>query len=227
MGQMTRGMDDSRLDRFGTPLAPSFFARDTAVVARDLLGRVLVSVIDGEVVAARIVETEAYLGAADPGSHAATKGMTRRNAVMFGPPGVAYVYFTYGNHHMINLVSDLDGRAGAVLLRAAEPLLGEETMRVRRGGRPQSELCNGPGKLAQAFGVDLRDNATGIDGGRLSVRAGKGVADEAVSATGRIGLSRGHELPLRFLVAGSPYVSRGRMGPLRTTTRGRVGKESS
>ncbi|HET6351229.1 MAG TPA: DNA-3-methyladenine glycosylase [Coriobacteriia bacterium] len=208
-----RAFDDIRLRPFGTALEPSFFTNDAPQVARDLLGCVLASVADGALVAGRIVETEAYLGSDDPGSHAATKGMTRRNAVMYGPAGQAYVYFTYGNHHMLNVVADSEGRAAAVLIRAVEPLLGVDVMTNRRKGRPLHELCNGPGKLAQAFGIDLRDNATVLGDGRLAVFAGEGVAAESVRSTGRIGLSAGHELPLRFLIADSPFVSRGRIGP--------------
>ncbi len=226
---MTCGFDDIRLAPFGTALPASFFARETAEVARDLLGRTLVSSVDGELVAGRIVETEAYLGSHDPGSHASTKGITKRNAVMFGPPGHAYVYFTYGNHHMVNLVTETDGVAGAVLLRAAEPLLGIEVMERRRKGRPLIELSNGPGKLAQAFGMDLDDNATLLCEGRLAVLAGEGVAAESIGISGRIGLTFGHELPLRFYLEGSPFVSRGRTGPPRSSARTLAGlrKETS
>ncbi len=117
----------------------------------------------------RIVEVEAYLGSHDAGSHAATRGITKRNAVMYGPPGSAYVYFTYGNHHMLNLVCEPEGIAGAVLVRALEPLLGIDVMSGRRRGLPLRELCNGPGKLAAALGVDLSDNGSILGEGRLSV----------------------------------------------------------
>jgi DNA-3-methyladenine glycosylase len=194
-------------------LPRSFFARDTPTVARDLLGKVLVSTVGDTVTGGRIVEAEAYLGAGDPGSHASTKGITRRNAVMYGPPGVAYVYFTYGNHHMINLVTEPVGTAGAVLVRAIEPLFGVEEMLRRRAPAHGVELANGPGKLAAALGIDLSDNGTTLGEGRLAVYDASSVPDAAVRVTGRVGLSDGHELELRYHLAGDPHVSKGRTGP--------------
>lgn len=200
-------------------LDPSFFARDTATVARDLLGCVLVSTAAGERVTGRIVETEAYLGSDDAGSHAATRGITRRNAVMYGPPGRAYVYFTYGNHHMLNLVTEPQGTAGAVLIRALEPLEGIDVMTRRRASGRHApsvltvrDVANGPGKLACALGLDLTDNGSPLDGSAtLSVLRRTGAAP-AVMASGRIGLSAGHEVELRFYIEGDPYVSTARPG---------------
>jgi DNA-3-methyladenine glycosylase len=211
-------------------LPPSFFARDTATVARELLGHILVSRAGGVTTAGRIVETEAYLGADDPGSHAATKGVTRRNAVMYGPAGRAYVYFTYGNHHMLNFVTERVGVAGAVLVRALEPLTGLDEMEVRRAtGRgalrpmPVRELANGPGKLAAALGIGLACNGEPLDGSAtLSVLEGSGPVGE-VTTSGRVGLSVGHEIPLRFYLAGDPFVSRARTGA-RPARRSRTGK---
>ena len=118
---------------------PTFFDRSPELVAPELLGALLVSTAGGVETGGRIVETEAYLGRDDPGSHAATRGITKRNAVMYGPPGSAYVYFTYGNHHMLNLVCEPEGVAGAVLIRAIEPLLGIEVMSgAGAGGRSGS-----------------------------------------------------------------------------------------
>jgi len=193
-------------------LPQSFFSREAAGVARDLLGCVLVSRVGGVVVAGEIVETEAYLGADDPGSHAATRGVTARNRVMYGPPGHAYVYFTYGNHHMLNLVAEPEGTAGAVLMRALRPLVGEDVMSARRGGREGVELTNGPGKLAAALGVDLTHNGMAL-GGMLAVYAGTPIGNERVGVSGRIGLSDGYELPLRFYIEGERHVSKGRTGP--------------
>ncbi|MFA5843299.1 MAG: DNA-3-methyladenine glycosylase [Coriobacteriia bacterium] len=192
------------------PLPGAFFARDTASVARELLGKILVSA-DGETVTGgRIVETEAYLGSDDPGSHAATRGITRRNSVMYGPPGNAYVYFTYGNHHMLNLVTEVEGTAGAVLVRAIEPLIGLEEMRSRRAGVRDGSLADGPGKLAAALGITLADNGATLGAGRLEVLDGP--APERIRATGRVGLSAGHEKELRFYEEGCPFVSKGRTG---------------
>ena len=117
---------------------------------------------------------------------------------MYGPPGTAYVYFTYGNHHMINLVCEPEGVAGAVLIRAIEPLFGIEVMTERRHGRPLRDLCNGPGKLAAALGVDLTDNGTTLGEGRLSVYDGERPSAAEIARSGRIGLSSGHELELRW-----------------------------
>ncbi len=200
-------------DSESAPIDAQFFERAPELVAPDLLGALLVSTAGGEVTGGRIVEVEAYLGASDPGSHAATKGITRRNAVMYGPAGTAYVYFTYGNHHMINLVCEPEGRAGAVLIRAMEPLFGLDMMTQRRRGLPEKDLANGPGKLAAALGIDLSDNGVPLGEGRLSVYHGERLAEHEIGLSGRIGLSSGHELELRWFVLGSPHVSRGRLGP--------------
>lgn len=193
------------------PLPTVFFDRPTPEVARNLLGAVLLSRADGAVAGGRIVETEAYLGSADEGSHAATRGVTKRNAVMYGPPGTVYVYFTYGVHHMLNLVCEPDGVAGAVLLRAIEPIVGLEAMAARRGRAAAVALASGPGRLTTALGVDLADNGTRLGEGRLAVFAGAAPREEVV-ATGRIGLSRGHEAELRFHLAGNACVSAARPG---------------
>jgi DNA-3-methyladenine glycosylase len=210
-------------DRWMTrPMPPellpvSFFARDTVLVARELLGKVLVSRHGDTVTGGRIVETEAYLGSHDPGSHAATKGITKRNAVMYGPPGRAYVYLTYGNHHMLNLVTEGEGVAGAVLVRALEPLVGADEMlrrRVSRGGAAHAarDLANGPGKVAAALGVGLGDNDTVLGTGRLAVYDAPAPGDR-ILASGRVGLTVGHEAELRFYLEGSEFVSKGRTGP--------------
>jgi DNA-3-methyladenine glycosylase len=207
----------SPIEQAGVELPPSFFSRSPEVVAPDLLGCVVATQVDGVITAGVIVETEAYLGRGDAGSHAATKVVTARNAVMYGPPGTAYVYFTYGNHHMLNLVCEPQGHAGAVLLRALRPTEGIEEMSSRRGGRPLRELCSGPGKLAAALGVDLSDNGSVLGEGRISVYYGERPAAGAVAVSGRIGLTSGHELDLRFYISNDPFVSRGRPGPLKPT----------
>jgi DNA-3-methyladenine glycosylase len=204
----------------GCVLPSSFYERDTVTVARELLGAVVVSTAGGELTSGRIVETEAYLGAHDPGSHASTKGITKRNAVMHGPPGRAYVYFTYGNHHMLNVVTEPEGIAGAVLIRALEPLAGLDVMARRRaagrhpaGRLSERDLTNGPGKLAAALGLGLADNGTPLDGSAtLCVLAPEGDVG-AIAASGRIGLSTGHEMELRFYLEGDRHVSKGRPGP--------------
>lgn len=193
-------------------VSQSFFARSTPVVASELLGAVLVSRAGGLLTAGEIVETEAYLGADDPGSHAATKGITARNRVMYGPPGHAYVYFTYGNHHMLNLVTEPEGVAGAVLVRAIRPILGIAAMSSRRGGRTGVDLTNGPGKLAAALGIDRSLNGVPL-GDAIAVYEGAYIPEESVEVSGRVGLTGGHDLALRFYVRDEQYVSKGRTGP--------------
>jgi len=205
------------------PLPAEFFARDPREVAHDLLGTLLVSRAGGMSAGGRVVEVEAYLGPEDPGSHASTKGITRRNAVMYGPPSSVYVYFTYGNHYMVNLVCGPEGRAGAVLVRALEPLIGVAEMERRRGSRPIPRLANGPGKLAQALGIDLSDNGVRLGEGRLVVYDSPRPRPEEIAVSGRVGLSAGHELQLRFFVKDSPFVSRGRIGPSSRSSRRKTG----
>lgn len=198
-------------------LPPEFFGRDTITVARELLGKILVSSAGDTVTGGRIVETEAYLGPGDAGSHA-FRGMTPRTSVMFGPPGRTYVYFTYGNHHMLNLITERDGVAGGVLIRALEPLFGIEEMERRRG-RPLKEITDGPGKLAAALGVDLSDYGHELGTGRLAVFEAP-PPGERIGVSGRVGLSAGWEAPLRFYLEGNPFVSKGRSGPPRKPAAG-------
>src|SRR6201987_245640 len=139
------------------PLARSFFARDPRRVARQLLGKILIRELQGINLTARIVEVEAYLGTEDPAAHSAA-GNTARTAVLFGPPGHAYVYFIYGNHYCLNVSCEPAGRAGGVLIRALEPICGIEEMAHARGveihgPKDLVKLTSGPGRLAQAFGI--------------------------------------------------------------------------
>lgn len=208
-----------------TALPPSFFDRPVPDVALGLLGKLFLSRVGDVVCGGSIVETEAYLGSGDEGSHASTRGITKRNAVMYGPPGTVYVYFTYGNHHMLNLVCEAEGTAGAVLVRALEPIVGSEAMAARRGRTAPRELASGPGRLAQALGVDLADNGTPLWAGRLAVFDAPAPCGP-VARSGRIGLSRGHEDALRFYLEGNAYVSRARPGrrvPARKDRRPRGG----
>jgi DNA-3-methyladenine glycosylase len=196
--------------RFGPRLPRSFLARPSATVAPELLGTVLVRVLpDGTRLAARLVEVEAY-GPDDPASHA-FRGPTARNAVMFGPPGRLYVYFTYGMHYCANLVTGREGEGSAVLLRAAEPLEGLDAMAAHRGVDAPRLLCSGPARLAQAFGIARAEN--GVDLVRdptLLLRAGERVPNARVERTTRVGVRVGVEPAWRFLERGSPFVSPGR-----------------
>jgi DNA-3-methyladenine glycosylase len=188
-------------------LPRTFYERDARVVAKDLLGKLLVR-DDGR--AARIVEVEAYLGADDPGSHA-YRGETPRTRVMFGPAGHLYVYFTYGMHWCMNAVCGADGEGTAVLLRAAAPVAGEAQMAEARG-RSGREVTNGPAKLCQAFSLDRAfDGADLVTGDRGVTIADDGTAPpRRPGRSTRVGLTNGREHPWRWWVPRDPYVSRGR-----------------
>jgi len=188
-------------------LRREFFSRDPISLARDLLGRVLFYRTAESLLAGRIVETEAYTGATDAASHA-FRGPTARNAVMFGPAGHAYVYFTYGMHHCLNVTAERPGQPGAVLLRALEPLAGIDVMRARGDRGPVARLLSGPGKIGRAFGLTLADNGRDFTRGPLGISGGVPVADRQVAISRRIGISRAVELPYRFGVIGSASVSR-------------------
>jgi DNA-3-methyladenine glycosylase len=184
-----------------------YFAADVRTVARALLGARLVSTVGGGTAAGVIVETEAYLGADDPASHAATRaGRTTRNAAMFGPPGRAYVYRIYGMHWCLNAVTGSVGHPQAVLLRGLEPLQGVDLMISRRGR--SEDLASGPGRLCQALGIDGRIYGHDLGTPPLQVLPGWSVPDDDVVVTGRIGVREAADWPLRFCVRGSPGVSR-------------------
>jgi DNA-3-methyladenine glycosylase len=172
-----------------------------------LLGRVLFYRTTEGLLAGRIVETEAYTGGDDPASHA-FRGRTTRNAVMFGPAGHAYVYFTYGMHYCLNVTAEASGTAGAVLLRALEPLAGDEIMRARGDRGPARRLLSGPGKIGRAFGLTLADNGRDFTRGPLGLAAGSPVADREVGVSRRIGITRAVDRPYRFVVIGNPSVSK-------------------
>ncbi len=188
-------------------LTKSFYAASALEVAPRLLGKILCRERSGVLTSGRIVEVEAYLGADDPASHA-YRGKTPRNEVMFGPGGHAYVYFTYGNHYCMNVVAGRKGEAGAVLIRALEPLDGIKVLRRRRKKKKLEELTSGPGKLTQALGIDRRLNGADLTRGSLWICEES--PDEGVDwvATPRIGITQAVRLPYRFRIRGSKYVSR-------------------
>ena len=188
----------------------SFYDRDTIEVARYLLGKVLVREMDGSRLSVKIVETEAYVGPHDKACHA-SKGMTDRNQVMFGEPGHAYVYFIYGMYYCLNLVTEHEGYPAAVLIRAGEPLEGEETMReLRIKAKKVEDLTSGPGKLCQAMGIDRELNGADVcRKGPLYIEDCGEKVHEIVSCK-RIGVEYAGEYkdkPWRFLIKDNPFIS--------------------
>ena len=190
------------------PLPVSFYARPTEVVARRLLGHIVVSTIGGRRTAGRIVETEAYLGPHDPACHAFGGRRTKRTEELFGPPGTAYIYFTYGMHWCLNAVTRREGYPAAVLIRALEPVAGIETMRRRRGSMPDRTLCAGPARLCVALGITGRLNGATLQRGPLRI-CSMGVGRRPrIVRTPRVGITRATDWQLRYLLADSPWVSR-------------------
>lgn len=211
--------DEERRDQEGRgaplvhpkPLPLSFYARPASEVARDLLGRLLVSSVDGVRTMGRIVETEAYLGPEDDASHASARiGRTARNAPMFAAPGVAYVYRIYGIHWCLNAVTDVEGHPAAVLIRSAEPLVGFEFARVRRGNSLDRNLMRGPGNLCSALGVTGALNHHRLDQEPLWIEEGEPVSDDVVMTGPRVGVTKAIDLPLRFWIRDNVWVSRAR-----------------
>jgi DNA-3-methyladenine glycosylase len=209
------------------PLAREFFARTPQAVARELLGKVLMRGEAGEVRAGRIVETEAYLGENDPAAHSAA-GRTARNAVLFGPPGYAYVYFIYGTHYCLNVSCDREGKAGGILFRALEPLAGLEAMaRARKlphladslssGDAGLSKvslkdlrsLTSGPGRLAAAFSITrARDNGCDLTSRASGLWIGEDdFSHEGITVGPRIGITKAAEQPLRYFLTENRFVS--------------------
>ncbi len=183
------------------PLPPSFYNRPTLTIARELLGARLVRILNGQKLVGVISETEAYIGQTDLACHAKA-GLTQRTAPMFGPPGHAYVYFTYGNHWMLNVVTEKEGFPAAVLIRAIQPIEGIEVMMERRGGRDTF----GPGKLTQALGITKSENNVNLTEANSSlwIEAGQFIPNKSVTIGPRVGLNKTPEpwlsKPWRFLV---------------------------
>ena len=203
-----------------TLLKVQFFNRDPRLVARALLGKLLVRKTPRGILAGRIVETEAYLGQGDAAAHAAA-GKTARNSVLFGPPGHAYVYFIYGNHYCLNVSCLPDGVPGCVLFRALEPVAGIEQMAEARGIELPIEsdlkkisllkkLSSGPGRMSEALEITRkRDNGKSLVSARSDLRlVDDGYRVRRVTVTPRIGIVKSAERPLRYFIAGNPFVSR-------------------
>lgn len=200
------------------PLSRDFYARDPRLVSRDLLGKILLRRQRSKLLSGRIVEVEAYLGRDDPAAHSAS-GRTPRNAVLFGPPGHSYVYFIYGNYFCFNVSCLPDGEAGGILFRALEPLAGIKEMAEARGVPLRGEsgegdlrkLTSGPGRLSQALGITReRDNEKDL----TSLRSDLIIVDDGfrpgrVELTPRIGITKAMTHPLRYIIAGNKFVSKG------------------
>lgn len=190
-----------------------FYNRPTLDVARDLIGKVLLHETRAGVASGVIVETEAYIGESDPACHAAP-GLTRRNAPLYGPPGIAYVYLNYGIHYLVNAVTEAEGWPAAVLIRALEPKDGIPLMRRRRASgtarRPSDlavhDLCRGPGNLTRALGIDLRQNLLDLTSGALRIED-QGDSRGPIRWSRRIGLNVGVEQEWRVIAADSPAIS--------------------
>ena len=195
------------------PLPASFYDRDPRRVSRELLGKVLIRRDGKNLLVGRIVEVEAYLGRNDPAAHSFA-GRTLRNAVLWGPPGIAYVYFIYGNHYCFNVSCLEDGVAGGVLFRALEPVAGIEAMVRARGLAATGAgnlrlLTSGPGRLAEAFGITrVRDNGKNLTSAKSDLWiADDGTPRPRVKVTPRIGITKAAERPLRYIIPGNPFVS--------------------
>ncbi len=182
-------------------LSRKFYSRNTKTVAKELLGKILVH----KKCKGKIVETEAYFGKNDPASHAHCK-ITKRNIIMYQKPGTAYVYFTYGNHWLLNVVTEKEGIPGAVLIRAVEPLEGIKIMKRRRKINNIKNLSNGPGKLTKAFGINKKHNGLDLTKDNLFIEDSK-EKFEIVNTT-RIGISKGREKLLRFYIKDNEFVSK-------------------
>lgn len=193
-------------------LPQTFYEQDTITVAKRLLGCYLVHLEGEETTLGRIVETEAYL-VHDPAAHSFI-GKTKRNSVLFGPVGHAYVYFIYGMHYCFNVVTGREGMGEAVLIRALEPLQGILVMRKRRRTQKLTLLCNGPARLTEALAITLSYNGISLFDGPLQMRSSESLPSSAplgdadIVQTTRIGIVKARELPLRFYLKGNSYISR-------------------
>ena len=195
----------------GRVLPRAFYERETEIVAREMLGTVLECETSAGIASGIIVETEAYLGEHDLACHAAA-GRTARTEPLYGPPGTSYVYFIYGMYWCFNAVTRIEGLPSAVLVRALEPLAGIDLMRKRRSRiRNDVDLTNGPGKLCTALGIVGSMSAKSLQRKPIVIREGEPVPDEKVEVTARIGITKSADWPLRWIVKGNRFVSKGKV----------------
>lgn len=190
-----------------TPLPRTFFEQPTLTVAQALLGKYLCRKWEDSYLIGKIVETEAYIGEDDPACHAA-RGKTLRNAVMYGPPGFAYIYFIYGMYYCLNVVTEAENFPAAVLIRAAEPVAGVEQMKRFRKTDKVRNLTSGPGKLCQAFHLQRKQDGTDLCGSDLFIANGEEILHDQIDCSKRIGVNAGKDRPWRFFVRDSPFVSK-------------------
>lgn len=194
-------------------LKKSFYRRELLIVAKELLGRVLVKSSDKEILAGKIVEVEAYHGDIDEAAHS-YGGITKRNEIMFESGGYLYVYFTYGAHHCCNVVTGKKGQGTAVLIRALEPIQGIDTMINNRFGRKLKNeketfnLTSGPGKVCQAFSIDRTHSGTDLTGDKIFILDGEKIKSRDIWISKRIGITRSVDFPWRFFIKDNPYLSR-------------------
>ncbi len=194
-------------------LGEDFFAKPTLTLAELLLGKIFVhNATDGRCYKGKIVETEAYLAEGDEACHA-FRGMTNRNRVMYGSPGTLYVYFTYGCHHLMNIVTEPEGIAGAVLIRAMEPLEGLADMKRNRDVMRTVDLMNGPGKLTRAMDITLAHNGLSLSGDTVFLEEGDNFPQKTICSTQRIGITKSTDLFWRRYIAGNAFVSGSKPGP--------------
>jgi len=194
-------------------LKKSFYRRGVIVVAKELLGKILVKSQGKEILAGKIVEVEAYHGDIDEAAHS-YGGVTKRNEIMFEAGGYLYVYFTYGAHHCCNVVTGKKGQGTAVLIRAVEPVVGLTSMIKNRFGRKLKNdkeifnLTSGPGKVCQAFNFDRNQSGTNLTGKEIFILDGEKVKRKDIGVSKRIGITRSVDLPWRFFIKDNPYLSR-------------------
>ena len=194
-------------------LKKSFYQRELLIIARELLGKVLVKSSIKEILAGKIVEVEAYHGDIDEAAHSYS-GITKRNEIMFEAGGYLYVYFTYGAHHCCNVVTGKKGQGTAILIRAVEPFIGLERMIENRFGRKLKSdkeifnLTSGPGKVCQAFGIDRTHSGTDLTGKEIFILDGEKINGKQIGVSRRIGITKSVNLPWRFFIMNNPYLSR-------------------
>lgn len=192
-------------------LQRSFYERDTLMVAREILGKQLVHHTEEGKTIGRIVEVEAYIGPDDAAAHSYKGLRSSRTEVMFGPGGHAYVYLIYGMHNCFNIVTNIEGKPEAVLIRALEPIDGIELMKKRRNTGKLKNLCSGPGKLCRAMGITRENNAEDLLGDKLYLLEGDSLSDKDIEATPRINIDYSGEAkdyPWRFIIKGNMFVSK-------------------